>query len=68
MDNIDELKKLLGIDEKANDYMISNKRNDEEQYNSFIDHNSAIMVNGTEYVFGVDLAKGKDKTIYRGDV
>jgi phage terminase large subunit-like protein len=62
MDNIKVLRKLIG--EEAITFMKANEKNYDTQFNSFVNMNNKININGQEYVFGIDLSEDKDMTAY----
>lgn len=62
MDNIETLRKL--IDEDAITFMKENEKDYDIQFDSFVEMNNIVNINGKEYVGGIDLAKGKDVTVY----
>lgn len=62
MNNIRTLRKL--IDEDAITFIKKNEKDYDAQFNSFVEMNNIVNINGKEYVCGIDLAKGKDMTVY----
>ena len=44
--------------------MKANEKNYDTQFNSFVNMNNKININGQEYVFGIDLSEDKDMTAY----
>lgn len=62
MDNIKILRKL--IDEDAITFTKENEKDYDVQFNSFVEMNNVVNINGKEYVCGLDLAEGKDMTVY----
>lgn len=62
MSDIEILSKL--IDKKAIEFINKNKKGYDKEYNTFINMNNTLSINGQEYVLGIDLAEGKDMTGY----
>ena len=60
MSNIEILSKL--IDKKAIEFINKNKKGYDKEYNTFINMNNTLSINGQEYVLGIDLSEGKDWT------